>query len=169
MVAYARSARRACRGGSSRAIVHSNGFEGIQRKPLSWFKEKGGGGYLSDLKQRSMQYKTRFLILDEADLNQWQADLHDEECLKYYWGHSGSIKTYWMTATDFMGSFPTWETIPKHLALYDRQLLISYDERIQLLSFDVLDEQSKIGMLFDSIKQLAQHEAPKLHELSMPT
>lgn len=148
-----------------RAIVHSDGYEGVQRKSFSWFKDTGGGSYLTDLGRRNMRYKTRLFIIDENSRRQWEADLDDEECMQYYWTHTGNVTTYWMTSDDFLANFPGWDAAPKDLALYDRQLLISYDEPTQLLSFDILDKESKINQLFQSIEQLAHNTIPALRRL----
>lgn len=150
------------------AIVHSDGYEGIQRKPLSWFRDSGGGAYLNELKHRSMHFKTRLIILDEVDLAQWETDLKDKNCLDYYWRHTGNVSTYWMTAESFLANFPNWQTVPRDLALYDRQLVILYDERTRILSFDVLDSASRIVQLFQSIEQLSTQKLPALHKLDMP-
>jgi hypothetical protein len=149
-----------------RAIAHSDGYEGIQRKPLTWFKETGGGGYLGELKERKMKYKTRLFIIDETDRVQWEADLINDECLNYYWQHTGIVVTYWMYTEDFLAMFPSLRTPPEDLALYDRQLLISYDESARLLSFDVLGGDSDIIRIFRTIDQLARNRIPVLHELS---
>ena len=151
-----------------RAIVHSDGYEGIQRKPLRWFKDAGGGVYLSDLRRRNMSYKTRLFIIDEADLGQWNEDLSDKECVKYYWANTGDVSTYWMTAADFLKNFPTWTSVPRDLAMYDRQLLISYDEQAHMLSFDIVGRDSNIVRLFQSIEQLALQGIPALQKLVMP-
>jgi hypothetical protein len=147
------------------AVAHSDGWEGVQRKPLSWFKDSGGGPYLNELRVRSMSYKTRLIIIDKTDFPQWEADLQDKDCLEYYWNSTGQVTTYWMTAEDFLRSFPKWETVPRDLALYDRQLIISYDEHTRILSFDVLDCTSMIVQLFQSIEQKG---LPALHELVLP-
>lgn len=150
-----------------KAIEHSDGYEGIQRQPLSWYKDSGAGSYLSDLKSRKMRYKKRLLIIDQEDELQMEHDLSSDEVLEYYWSHTGPVTTYWMTAADFSKSFPGI-AIPRDLALYDRQLLIAYDDRTQMLSFDVLDHKSNAASLFDSIDQLASHGVTRLHTLPMP-
>jgi hypothetical protein len=147
------------------AVAHSDGWEGVQRKPLSWFKDSSGGAYLDELRLRNMSYKTRLIIIDKADFPQWEADLQDKDCLGYYWKNSREVATYWMTAEDFLQSFPQWETVPRDLALYDRQLIIFYDEHTRILSFDVLDGTSRIVQLFQSIEQQG---LPGLHKLAMP-
>lgn len=150
------------------AITHAEGYEGIQRKPLSWFRDTNGGAYLSELKRRNMRNKTRLIIIDKENSAQWQADLQDEDCLKYYWSNTGRVATYWITAEEFLAYFPSWKSAPRDLALYDRQLIISYDEQTRILSFDVLDATSSIVQLFQSIEQLSTQGLPILHELVMP-
>jgi len=147
-----------------KAIEHSSGYQGVQRKPLSWYKDTGAGAYLSDLRKREMRYKTRLLIIDEEDKGQMELDLKDEETLKYYWNHTGPVTTYWMTTSDFSRNFPNM-SIPRDQAVYDRRLLISYDEPTRVLSFDLLPDGSDICKLFDSIDQLAEHRVAGLHEL----
>jgi hypothetical protein len=151
-----------------RAVVHSDGYEGVQRKSLRWFKDTGGGAYLGDLKQRNMKYKTRLFIIDEADRGQWNLDLQNKEYLDFYWLHTGDVATYWMTSNDFLANFPNWTSVPRDLALYDRQLLISYDERAHMLSFDVIDNSSDVTLLFQSVEQMALQGIPALHVLRMP-
>ncbi len=87
-----------------KAVEHSDGYEGVQRKPLSWFKETGAGSYLSDLKGRKMSQKKRVFIIDSADEEQMQADLGDEDVKSYYWSQTGAVTTYWMTSS--MNSIP---------------------------------------------------------------
>lgn len=151
----------------TKAVEHSDGYEGIQRKPLSWFKQTGGGSYLDDLKKRNMRYKKRLIIIDRSDEEQMQLDLADAGTLDYYWRHTGPVTTYWITSRDFAANFPGME-IPKDLALYDRQLLIAYDEQTKILTFDVLDTESDIRRLFHALDRLAPHEVEFLHELPIP-
>jgi hypothetical protein len=136
-----------------RAIVHSDGYEGIQRNSLSWFRETDGGAYLNALKVRKMRHKTRLFIIDETILDQWNRDRKDEECLRYYWSNTGDVKTYWITVSDFKKNFPAWPSPPEDLALYDRQLLIAYDQPGKLLRFDILDEASPEIRLFETIER----------------
>jgi len=149
-----------------RAVVHSDGYEGIQRKPLSWFMKSNGGGYLDDLSKRNMQYKVRLIIIDESDKNQWEDDLHDENCMNYFWKHTETVTTFWIYAKDFLSELPWLRSVPEDLALYDRQLLISYNESTQVLSFDVVNSEAEIIRIFQAIDQLARHNIPVLHRLS---
>ena len=150
-----------------KAIEHSDGYEGIQRNPLSWYKQTGAGAYLSDLKVRHMRYKKRLLIIDRSDERQMEADLDDEDVLKYYWSHTGAVDTYWISSEDFEASFPGWP-VPKDLALYDRQLLIAYDEGTKMLTFDVLNREADLCKLFDAVRQLSMNSVEFLHEIPMP-
>jgi hypothetical protein len=150
------------------AIAHSDGYEGIQRRPLSWFRDSGGGSYLGELKRRNMRYKVRLIVIDEADFSQWEADLQDKGCLEYYWSHTGNVMTYWMATEDFLAIFPNWDSAPRDLALYDRELIIFYDEQARILSFDVLDSTAKVVQLFQAIEQLSAEKLPTLHRLDMP-
>jgi hypothetical protein len=150
-----------------KAIDHSDGYEGIQRKPLSWYKETGAGSYLGDLKRRDMRCKERLLIIDESDETQMEADLADANTLEYYWSHTGAVSTYWIKATDFKVQLPRIE-IPEDLALYDRQLLIKFNEKTQILTFDVIDADHSVRRLFDAVNKLKSYGFEFLHELPMP-
>lgn len=150
-----------------KAIEHSDHYEGIQRKPLCWYMQTGAGAYLSDLKQRNMKYMRRLLVIDKADETQMQADLADPETLEYYWNHTGAVSTYWITSSDFMKNFPGME-IPKDLALYDRQLLIAFNEETKMLNFDVIDQDSGIARMFDAVYGAARYKVGFLHELPIP-
>ena len=147
------------------AIVHSDGYEGIQRKPLSWFRDTDGDRYLSELRRRNMRYKTRLILIDKADMAQWNIDMRDEDLLSYYWERTGEVSTYWMTVEDFRANFPRWTYTPDDMALYDRQLFISYIAEEDLLKFDVVDPDSEYPRLFESINQLAIQGLPALHKL----
>jgi hypothetical protein len=152
-----------------RAVVHSDGYEGIQRKPLSWFMKSNGGEYLSDLSKRNMQYKIRLIIIDESDKEQWGIDLHDEKCKDYFWKHTKTVTTYWIYAKDFLNELPWLHSVPDDLALYDKQLLISYNESTQVLSFDVVNSDAEIIRIFQAVDRLARHNIPVLHRLSRTT
>lgn len=150
-----------------KAVEHSDGFEGVQRKPLSWFKETGAGSYLGDLKRRDMSYKKRVFIIDKADEEQMRLDLEDEEIVNYYWSNTGEVSTYWITSSDFVTNFPGTD-IPRDLALFDRQLMIAYDENTKVLSFDILNSDASLARLFDAVDQLVSHSAPFLREIPIP-
>jgi hypothetical protein len=149
------------------AITRASQYEGIQRKPISWFQKDGGAKYLSDLRKQKMRRKVRLFIIDESDRQQWENDLKDPDCLKYYWENTGAaVDTYWMYTNDFLTNFPAWgRTPPKDLALYDRHLLISYDESAQLLFFDVLDDNDKVADIFRSIEGPRRDDIRNLHPL----
>jgi hypothetical protein len=127
--------------------------------------KSNGGEYLSDLSKRNMRYKPRVIVISETDRKQWMADLKDQKCLDYFWEHTDTVTTYWMFAKDFRDKLPWLRSVPEDFALYDRQLLISYDESAQLLSFDVVGPDADEIRIFQSIDQLARHKIPVLHPL----
>jgi hypothetical protein len=73
-----------------------------------------------------------------------------------------------MTAADFLANFPNWTSVPRDLAMYDRQLLIAYDEQAHMLSFDIVERDSNIVRLLQSIEQLALQGIPALRKLVIP-
>jgi hypothetical protein len=139
-----------------RAIDHSDRYEGIQRKPFRWYKETGAGSYLTDLRDRPMRLKLRLVLVDVSDLDDMREDLEDEEVMRYYWNHTGDVQTYWMTVSEFREHFPQ-RRVPSDMALYDRQLWFAYDERNQMLTFDVLSEEATDCKLFDAVSNMARH------------
>ncbi|XUL89197.1 hypothetical protein ACQ86D_23255 [Streptomyces galilaeus] len=149
------------------AIEHADGYEGVQRKPLRWYRDTGAGSYLYDLKRRHMSYKTRLFIISSEDLLHMQEDLQDLDVLGYYWGHTGDVKSYWMTVEEFRGNFPRI-SVPSDLALYDRQLTISYDERSQILSFDVKNSERDECKIFDALSNMIEHGIAEVKEVPRP-
>ena len=159
-----------------RAIEHSDGYEGIQRRPLRWYKDTDAGPYLVDLKRRNMDYKRRLFIVDDDEFEDMQADLANPEIVEYYWQHTGKVDSYWMTATEFRSTFPGMQ-IPRDLALYDRQvgndpdsspaLLICYDEDNSLLTFDVVGDESDVTRLFGELEDMAKRALPVLKEIEL--
>jgi len=121
------------------ALKHGDGYLGVQRTSLRWYREQGAGSYLAGLRDRPMSYKKRIFIVDDADVPDMLADLADQETLDYYWSHTGSVETYWIPVADFRKNYPKFE-VPDDFALFDRQLLIAYDVDKQVLIFDLLNE-----------------------------
>ncbi len=149
------------------AIEHSDGYEGIHRNLLRSYRDAGTGSYLFDLKRRSMKYKTRLFIIDDAQAEQMHEDLANDEVLDYYWRHTGAVKSYWMTVAEFRNSFPGVR-VPPDLALYDRQLVIAYDENKQLLTFDVTDRLGEECRLFDALNSMINRGFAVLKEIQQP-
>jgi hypothetical protein len=139
------------------AIEHSDGYEGIQRNTLRWYKQRGGTAYLMELKSKRMRFKTRLFVIDDADVDQMEHDLADQELLQYYWEHTGDVASYWITVSDYRRNYPAL-AVPRDFALYDHTLLISYDEGKQILSFDVLDSGSSAeSQIFRTLGELTRH------------
>jgi hypothetical protein len=67
----------------------------------------------------------------------------------------------------FRNAFPGRD-VPRDSALYDRQLLIAYDESRQLLKFDVLEDGNDMGRLFDDLQYINSRHAPALRQVQPP-
>jgi hypothetical protein len=138
------------------AIEHSDGYEGVQRNTLRWYKERGATAYLIDLKSKRMKFKTRLFIIEDEEVDQMERDLDDPELLTFYWEHTGEVASYWIAESDFQRNYPSLP-VPRDFALYDHTLLISYDEARQILSFDVIDpEQSPETQIFRTLDELTR-------------
>ena len=138
-----------------KAIKHSNQYEGVQRQPVSWFKDEQEfrKNYLNTLRDQRMRLKTRIFVIDDEDLEQMQHDLSNTDLMNYYWSNTGEdTKTYWVPSSIFKRNFPEL-ALPDDFALYDGQLLIRYDENRQTVTFDVLDSISKETQIFKALQQ----------------
>jgi hypothetical protein len=133
------------------AIEHSGGFQGVQRKPLRWFRDNRANPYLHALRDRRMDYKTRIFIIDDADVPAMEEDLGDQELLAYYWENGGEIDSYWISTERFRQQFPG-QRIPDDFALFDGRLLIAYDFEHQVLTFNLLKESSRERQIFDGLR-----------------
>jgi hypothetical protein len=76
----------------------------------------------------------------------------------YYWRHTGDVETYWMTVGEFRMTFPGRD-VPRDLALYDRQLLVAYDESRLILRFDVVRREADVCRLFDDVMEMISRHA----------
>ena len=131
----------------SNAIEHSNGFQGVQRRPLRWFRDESASAYLNALREHRMSYKTRIFIIDDADVGQMEHDLSDPDVLSYYWENGGDVDSYWISVDRFKKQFPG-SRIPDDFALYDGSLLIAYDIDRQVLTFNLVEESSQERQVF---------------------
>jgi hypothetical protein len=140
-----------------RAVEHSDGYQGVQRRSLRWYRERGAASYLDGLRERKMRYKTRLIILDSDEMETMRQDLNDEDLLAYYWRHTGSVNTYWISSVDFLKNLPGC-VLPHDFALYDQTLLISYDEERQILTFDTIDATAAERRIFEALSRHALHD-----------
>jgi len=149
------------------AVSHSERYEGIQRNPFRWYRDTDAGHYLDCLRDKPMSIKTRLVLVDDDDVEALEKDLASPEVMEYYWRHTGNVATYWMSVSDFRNAFPGRD-VPRDSALYDRQLLIAYDESRQLLKFDVLEDGNDMGRLFDDLQYINSRHAPALRQVQPP-
>jgi hypothetical protein len=54
----------------------------------------------------AMTTKTRLVLVDDDDREAMQQDLADPAVMEYYWQHTGSVETYWVSVSDFRFTFP---------------------------------------------------------------
>ena len=134
------------------AIEHSNGFQGVHRRSLRWFRSGSASAYLHTLRDRHMAAKTRIFIIDDAEVVEMQEDLADHDLLTYYWDNGGDVNSYWIPVSEFRRVFPG-QRIPDDFALFDGTLLIAYDIVPQVVTFDLLEESSRERQIFTTLKQ----------------
>jgi hypothetical protein len=151
----------------SLAINHAERYEGIQRNPFRWYRDTDAGYYLEALREKPMTTKTRLVLVDDDDLEAMQQDLADPAVMEYYWQHTGSVETYWMSVSDFRFTFPGRD-VPRDLALYDRQLLVAYDESKLILRFDVVRRDAGVCRLFDDVTEMISRHTPSLKRVEPP-
>jgi hypothetical protein len=145
----------------SLAINHAERYEGIQRNPFRWYRDTDAGYYLDALREKTMIAKTRLVLVDDDDVEAMQQDVADPAVMEYYWEHTGNVETYWMTVSGFRMTFPGRD-VPRDLALYDRQLLIAYDESKLILKFDVVRREADVCQLFDDLMEMISRGTPAL-------
>jgi len=138
-----------------KAIKHSNQYEGVQRYPVSWFKDvqEFRKNYLNTLRDQQMRLKIRIFMIDDEDLAQMKHDLSDSDLMDYYWSNTGlDVKTFWISSSSFKRNFPEHKLV-EDFALYDGQLLIKYDEDRQTVIFDVLEDLSEETHIFKRLQE----------------
>jgi hypothetical protein len=145
----------------SLAINHAERYEGIHRNPFRWYRDTDAGYYLNALREKPMTTKTRLVLIDDDDLEAMRQDLADPAVMAYYWQHTGNVETYWMSVSDFRMTFPGRD-VPRDLALYDRQLLVAYDESKLILKFDVVRRDAGVCRLFDDVTEMIARHTPGL-------
>jgi hypothetical protein len=141
----------------TKAIEHSDGYEGVQRNPISWFRKYPP--YLDALREQRMSYKTRIFILDEDDIPEMERNLSDPQLLSFYWEHTGSVDSYWISVADFRKHCPRL-AVPADFGLYDGQLLIAYDGERQILTFNTLSANSPERRIFAIQRELHERNVP---------
>jgi len=80
----------------------------------------------------------------------------DEALMEFYWRHTGSVETYWITERDLRHNYSELG-MPDDSALFDQELLIKYDDRRQTVFFDIVGERSVERQLFDRLHTQIQN------------
>ncbi|HTA92216.1 MAG TPA: hypothetical protein VK745_21705 [Polyangiaceae bacterium] len=143
-----------------RALSISSMYEGVQRFPIRWFRQGAAPFYLDRLRGKSMERKVRLFVIDDGQVGQMHDDLEDKELLAFYWERTGTdVHSYWIGASELRAAgLP----VVDDCALYDKRLLIEYDEARRVLSFSVgEDKQIKdASKLFSRIHKQERQEMP---------
>ena len=71
-----------------------------------------------------------------------------------------------MTVGEFRMTFPGRD-VPRDLALYDRQLLVAYDESRLILRFDVVRREADVCRLFDDVMEMISRHTPTLKRVEL--
>jgi len=140
------------------AIRHADTFEAVQRHPLRWYEDSRATGYLHALRDERMKYKTRLFVLDDMGQREMEVDVADPDALSTYWRNTGDVDSLWVSEANFRRNFPQ-TAIPEDFALFDEQLYIAYNEEQQILSFDVLAEDSIMSRIFRDVRHLVASHA----------
>jgi hypothetical protein len=72
-----------------------------------------------------------------------------------------------MSVSDFRFTFPGRD-VPRDLALYDRQLLVAYDESRLILRVDVVRRDAGVCRLFDDVTEIISRHTPSLKRVEPP-
>jgi hypothetical protein len=139
------------------AVDHADRFEGVQRKPVSWFRATGAEEYLGHLRVKRMRSKVRIFVIDDADVAQMRNDLADASVMDFYWSSTGDVETFWISTSELQDHFPRMVP-PRDSALFDRQLLIAYVHPYKVLEFDVLADGDGHRTIFDELEEQLRQE-----------
>jgi uncharacterized membrane protein YeaQ/YmgE (transglycosylase-associated protein family) len=139
------------------AVDHADRFEGIQRKPVSWFRTTGAEEYLGRLGEKRMRSKVRIFVIDDADVAQMESDLADVSVMDFYWSCTGDVETFWISVGDLKDHFPRI-AVPADSALFDRQLYIAYAPQYKVLEFGVVLDGDGQRKVFEELEEQLRQE-----------
>jgi hypothetical protein len=149
----------------AKAIELSTEYEGIQRFPIRWFKAANGAVYLNKLRGQQMKRKVRLFLIEDQDKEAMQEDLLDDGTLSFYWQNTGEVASYWILVSELKSAgLP----LVDDCALYDRRLLIQYDEVRRVLGFEFGRDGNieKTSKLFSRLReQIEQKLSAPFHEV----
>ena len=142
----------------SDAMQNAATFDGIQYGPMRWFREtESGAGYLDQLRLSTMSRKRRIFIVSESWRQLMEEDVGDNELLAFYWGKTGAdVRTWWILEQDLMEERPQLQGQIQDCVLYNDDLLISYDDDSNILTYARGDAAKAARDVFEALEsQLA--------------
>jgi hypothetical protein len=156
----------------SLALAASKRYQGIQRKPMRWFRgTTGATDYLGKLREQKMASKVRIFVIDDDDVESMRKDIADPVLLKFYWEQTGpDVVTWWISAHELSRLNAD---VVDDCALYDGHLFIQYDGAMQTLFFDLKDghgdaEIDRTGKIFKALDEQIQVGRLEPFQLILP-
>ncbi len=138
------------------AISTSKKSTGVKRAPIRSYLVNDDNvmeTYLHTLRDKHMEKKTRVFIIDSEHEQYMKEDLDNPELMNYYWEASGQeVESYWITTAEFGQNF-SQRDVPNEFAIYDDELLISYDEPMRTLVFGIVDEADDRLKIFEDLAE----------------
>jgi hypothetical protein len=96
---------------------------------------------------REVDAPDSLVLVDDDDLEAMQQDLADPAVMEYCWQHTAQRRDVLDECQRFPVHFPGRD-LPRDLALYDRQLLVAYDESRLILRVDVVRRDAGVRAAF---------------------
>jgi hypothetical protein len=137
------------------ALASSDTYFGIQRHPVSWFFSPAGAmnapidippretddsraRYLSALRNRAMK-KVRVFVISAEEEQAMRVDVSNDALMARYWAETGrDVESFWITEQQLQ-THQLWPGRLTNSVTFNGVLIIRYDERREVLEFDVLD------------------------------
>ncbi len=120
------------------AVEQSDSFQGVVCQPISkWFtKNRDDLSYLRTLRDQRMTLKQRIFIIDDKDEKTMKRNLKKgSDAIRQYWENTGhDVQTFWILRSKFK---KMKLKIADDFSLYDNQLLIKYNVKERIVTFDV--------------------------------
>lgn len=131
------------------ALVVTNEFRGVNRKPINWFLRIDAGiRFLKKLRDKEMDIKKRIFIISDTEVEEMENDLQNEVTMSQFWELTGDkVETYWVTETTLKNEYDIREDI-EDFAIYD-DLIIKYDQKKQL-DYKIVDENDLEYKIFEN-------------------
>lgn len=125
------------------ALIVTNEFRGVNRKPINWFiRTDGGKNFLEKLRDKKMDIKKRIFIISDKEVEEMEKDLQNNDMMSRFWNLTGDqVETYWVTETILESEYNIGECI-EDFAIYD-DLIIKYNQEKEL-DYKIVDKDNDL-------------------------